>query len=195
MTALGLSYSDSGCGSSKKFIWKGNHHSKESPILLEFLNLYQSFWIRLKMDFLSENECKIFWKIPEKRIRFSNVVILLHDRKNRQKVISCLNMLRYMFCSWDVSFCFLLYIYSLCFRSSYRINRVALWKKVFLKISQNSQENTCVRVSFLIKLQALACNYIKKKDWHRCFLSYFARLLREPFLQNTPGRLLLFLPS
>ena len=28
-------------------------------------------------------------------------------------------------------------------------------KKVFLKISQNSQENTCDRVSFLIKLQAL----------------------------------------
>ena len=26
-------------------------------------------------------------------------------------------------------------------------------KKVFLKISQNSQENTCDRVSFLIKLQ------------------------------------------
>ena len=28
-----------------------------------------------------------------------------------------------------------------------------LWKKVFLKISQNSQENNCARVSFLIKLQ------------------------------------------
>ena len=28
-------------------------------------------------------------------------------------------------------------------------------KKVFLEISQNSQENTCPRVSFLIKLQAL----------------------------------------
>ena len=30
-------------------------------------------------------------------------------------------------------------------------------KKVFLEISENSQENTCSRVSFLIKLQA--CNY------------------------------------
>ena len=29
-----------------------------------------------------------------------------------------------------------------------------LWKKVFLKISQNSQENTCARVSFLVKLQS-----------------------------------------
>ena len=30
----------------------------------------------------------------------------------------------------------------------------ALWKKVFLKISWNSQGDTCARVSFLIKLQA-----------------------------------------
>ena len=29
-------------------------------------------------------------------------------------------------------------------------------KKMFLKVSQNSQENTCARVSFLIKLQASA---------------------------------------
>ena len=29
-----------------------------------------------------------------------------------------------------------------------------LWKKVFLEISQNSEENACARVSFLIKLQA-----------------------------------------
>ena len=36
-------------------------------------------------------------------------------------------------------------------------------KKVFLEISQNSQENTCVIVSFLIKLQAWACNFIKKE--------------------------------
>ena len=28
-------------------------------------------------------------------------------------------------------------------------------KKVFLEISQNSQENTCAKISFLIKLQAL----------------------------------------
>ena len=46
-----------------------------------------------------------------------------------------------------------------------------LWKAVtrrcsenlFLEISQNSQENTCARVSFLIKLQASTCNFIKKK--------------------------------
>ena len=38
-------------------------------------------------------------------------------------------------------------------------------KKVFLEISQNSQENICARESFLIKLQvsASACNFIKKE--------------------------------
>ena len=36
-------------------------------------------------------------------------------------------------------------------------------KKVFLEISQNSQENTCARVSFLIKLQASTCKFNKKE--------------------------------
>ena len=43
-----------------------------------------------------------------------------------------------------------------------------LCKKVFLEISQNSQENTCARFSFLIKLKAEAYNFIKKL-WHWCF--------------------------
>ena len=36
-------------------------------------------------------------------------------------------------------------------------------KKVFLEISQNSQENTCARVSFLIKLQARPATLLKKR--------------------------------
>ena len=35
-------------------------------------------------------------------------------------------------------------------------------KKVFFKISQNSQENTCARVSFLIKLQAAPFTLLHK---------------------------------
>ena len=35
------------------------------------------------------------------------------------------------------------------------VTRGVLWKKVFLEISQNSQENSCAEDSFLIKLQAL----------------------------------------
>ena len=49
-------------------------------------------------------------------------------------------------------------------------NRSSHWrcsvKKVFLEISQNSQENTCARVSFLIKLHLLL-----KKNSGGCFCS------------------------
>ena len=44
-------------------------------------------------------------------------------------------------------------------------------KKVFLEISQNSQENACARVSFLIKLQVWVCNFIKKGSGTGVFLS------------------------
>ena len=37
-------------------------------------------------------------------------------------------------------------------------------QKIFLDISQNLQENTCAKVSFLIKLEVSACNFIKKGD-------------------------------
>ena len=39
-------------------------------------------------------------------------------------------------------------------RSWETATRGVLWQMVFLEISQNSQENTCVRGSFFIKLQA-----------------------------------------
>ena len=37
-------------------------------------------------------------------------------------------------------------------------------KKVFLEISQNSQEITCAKVSFLIKLQASDLQLYQKRD-------------------------------
>ena len=59
--------------------------------------------------------------------------------------------------------------------------RGVLWKKTFSEISQNSQENTHARVSFLKKFI---------KNWHRCFPVNFVKFLTTPFLQNTSGRLL-----
>ena len=56
------------------------------------------------------------------------------------------------------------------------VTRDFLRKKVFLKISQNLQENNCARASFLKKLHAFPVNFVK--------------LLRTRFLQNTSGRLL-----
>ena len=53
----------------------------------------------------------------------------------------------------------------------YRSSRPEVFsKKVFLKISQNLHENlTFVPVSFLIKLQALAFNFIKKETLAQVF--------------------------
>ena len=55
---------------------------------------------------------------------------------------------------------------------------------MFLEISQNFQENTCARVSFLIKLPVTLS---KKRFWHRCFPGNLAKFLRTLFLQNTSG--------
>ena len=65
-----------------------------------------------------------------------------------------------------------------------------VWKKVILETLQNSQENTCAKVSFLIKLQGPATLF-KKRLWHRCFSVNFTKFLKPPFLQNTSERLLL----
>ena len=55
-------------------------------------------------------------------------------------------------------------------------------KKVFLEISQNSEENTCARISLLIKLQTFRpATSLKEILWHRCFLMNFAKFLRTPF--------------
>ena len=50
--------------------------------------------------------------------------------------------------------------------------------EVFLKFSQNSLENTCVRVSFSIKLQASAYNFIKKETLAQ--FCEFCKNLRAP---------------
>ena len=77
-------------------------------------------------------------------------------------------------------------------------HRSVAWKKLFLKISQNSQEKTFARVFFLrfsfltvfIRLQALiqnvreACNLSKKRLWNRCFPVIFQKCLRSIFFKE-----------
>ena len=57
-------------------------------------------------------------------------------------------------------------------------------KKVFLEVSQNSQENTCARDSLLTK-----------RPWHRCFTVNFAKFLKTPFLTEHLRLLLLAFQS
>ena len=54
-------------------------------------------------------------------------------------------------------------------------------KKVFLEISQNSHENICAGVSFLIKLQAGACIFIKKETLAQVSPCDFCEISKNTF--------------
>ena len=54
-------------------------------------------------------------------------------------------------------------------------------EKVFLEISQNLQENTCARVYLLIKLQALAWNFIKKETLTQVISCEFCKVSKSTF--------------
>ena len=50
-----------------------------------------------------------------------------------------------------------------------------LWKKVFWKISENSNESTCVEVSILINLQILGLQFYWKRDSNTGFFLWILR--------------------
>ena len=54
-------------------------------------------------------------------------------------------------------------------------------KKVFLKSTQTSRKNICTRVSFLIKLQPWACNFIKKETLIQLFSGEFWEISKNTF--------------
>ena len=62
---------------------------------------------------------------------------------------------------------------------------------MFVKFFQNKQENICARTSFVIKMKAEACNFIKKETQAQVFSCQFSEIFRSTFLQNTGGRLFL----
>ena len=88
----------------------------------------------------------------------------------------------------------ILYVLALFSRNP-SLQRSSHWrctvKKVFLKISQISQENIFVGVSFN-KIEGLKTwNFIKKRLQDRCFPLKFARFLRTLILKKICERLLL----
>ena len=55
-------------------------------------------------------------------------------------------------------------------------------KKMFLEISQNSQENTCASVSLFNKVAYLRpANLLKKRLWRWCFPVGFSKFLKTSF--------------
>ena len=55
---------------------------------------------------------------------------------------------------------------------------------VLLKLSQKSQENTCVGVFFLIKLRA--CNFSKRETPTQVFPYEFYEIFKNAFFHRTP---------
>ena len=52
---------------------------------------------------------------------------------------------------------------------------------MFLQTLQNSLENTCAKVSYLIKLQVLPCNFIKKETLAQGFSFEFCEISKNTF--------------
>ena len=90
------------------------------------------------------------------------------------------------------------YFYRLELSSNRSSHREVFSKKVFLEILQKSQENTCakvcflkklqatVKVSFLIKLQAKTCKFIKKETLIQVFSCEFCKNSKNTFSYRTP---------
>ena len=88
--------------------------------------------------------------------------------------------------------------------TNFRSNRPEVFsKKGVLKNFAKSQESTCARVSFLIKLLFQGCNLIKKDALTQMFSCEFCKIVKpwkllniaKPFLQNTSERLFLYLAN
>ena len=57
---------------------------------------------------------------------------------------------------------------------------------VFLKISQNSQENNLRQSLFFNKLQAESCNFIEKETMAQVFFYEFFEIFKNSFLYRIP---------
>ena len=58
------------------------------------------------------------------------------------------------------------------------------YKKALLDISQNSQENTCARASFLMKLQFPGCNFIKNDTLSQDLSCEFCKICKISFFTD-----------
>ena len=86
-----------------------------------------------------------------------------------------------------------IFVYTIIVLYTEAVVRRCSVKKVFLEMSQNSQENTCARVAFLILLQAEVCNFIKKETLAEVFSVNFVKFLRILFLIEHLWWLLLYI--
>ena len=57
---------------------------------------------------------------------------------------------------------------------------------MILEILQNSQGNTCDRISFLNKVAALSCNFIKQETLLQVFSYEFCEISKNTFFYRAP---------
>ena len=116
--------------------------------------------VLLKFESYNLQHCKIncsklvFW-VLSKQLLHHIIFLWLHFyflwrtcSKSREKKLRCFESL--LFAVELLAYSAVVCIVTLCFQKQ---PPEVFYKKVFLEISQNSQENTCTRVSLLIKLQ------------------------------------------
>ena len=75
-----------------------------------------------------------------------------------------------------------------------QLEAVVRWcsvKKVFQQTSQISQEKTCSKDTFSMKLQIYSLPFSKKRFRHRCFFCEFLEISLQTFFKEPFGRLLL----
>ena len=70
------------------------------------------------------------------------------------------------------------------FKGTEAVARRCSVKKKCLNILQNLQENTCARVSFLIKLPAQVYNFIKKETLAQVLSFQFCEISKNTFLKK-----------
>ena len=70
------------------------------------------------------------------------------------------------------------------------MNRKCSKRKMFLKISQHSQENTNFGISFWIKMQAFRAPALLKRDLNTGVFANIEKILRTPILKSICERLL-----
>ena len=120
--------------------------------------------------------------------RFPMSVQLIYWRCNKISLDS--SSYFYIVFIWIYAVCAHRHVITFCYQPEAVVQGCSV-KKLFLEISQNSQENTCAIDSFLIKLQASAQQFIKKESLAQLFFCEFCETSKNTFFTEQLRWLLL----
>ena len=140
-------------------------------------SLKSTFHTNLWNSFLQNGTPKIDEDAGEKEVRYvvSNTFL-----KARVGFIALITLLTISDSSWPTSWSSLIWWIKLVLWFSLEaVTQRCSIKKVFLEISQNSQENTCAKASFLK-------NFIKQETLEHVFSCEFCEISKNTFLHRTP---------